>query len=170
MKKLILIYGCAYSVVLPCLKIAILLDWCDIFVVHARRESAFWWGCMFVSAIQAIWGVLCVILLNTQCVPYQAIWDFYLESKCYKASDVMLTSASVQVVSDVCMVLLPQKVIWGLNMNVQKKLGVAVMFGVGLLYVHLIPTSTCLVSCRRFIYTYRPSRLPLACRSLIERC
>lgn len=88
---------------------------------------------MFISTIQALWGVLCVILLNTQCVPYQAIWKFYLESKCYKVTDIMLTSASVQVFSDIAMVLLPQRVIWGLNMNIQRKLGVAVIFGVGLL-------------------------------------
>lgn len=88
---------------------------------------------MLVSTIQAAWGVLCVILLNTQCVPHRAIWEFYLESKCYKVTDIMLTSASVQVFSDFAMVLLPQKVIWGLNMNLQRKIGVAVLFGVGLL-------------------------------------
>lgn len=130
---MILIYGCTYSVVLPCLKIAILLDWCDLFVVGKRQDSVFWWGCLVVIVLQAIWGVLCVILLNMQCIPHQAIWEFYLESTCYNLPDVMLTSASVQVFSDVSMVILPQKVIWGLNMRLQRRIGIAIVFGVGLL-------------------------------------
>jgi hypothetical protein len=47
--------------------------------------------------------------------------------------DVMLTSASVQVASDIIMFFLPQRNIWRLQMNWQKKLGVSVIFGVGIL-------------------------------------
>ncbi|KAJ5309981.1 uncharacterized protein N7443_002442 [Penicillium atrosanguineum] len=68
-----------------------------------------------------------------QCRPHEAIWKFYLPSKCYSLPDVMLTSASVQVVSDIAMFLLPQRIIWGLGMNWQKKIGVSVLFGVGIL-------------------------------------
>ncbi|KAI5271204.1 hypothetical protein E4T47_05493 [Aureobasidium subglaciale] len=45
----------------------------------------------------------------------------------------MLTSASVQVVTDRSMILLPQKTIWGLQLTTRKKVGVSVVFGVGLL-------------------------------------
>ncbi|KAJ5871751.1 uncharacterized protein N7529_004104 [Penicillium soppii] len=40
---------------------------------------------------------------------------------------------SIQVVSDILMFILPQKIIWGLQMNLQKKLGVSIIFGVGIL-------------------------------------
>ncbi|KAJ4397790.1 hypothetical protein N0V93_002027 [Gnomoniopsis smithogilvyi] len=130
---LILIYGCAYSVVLPCLKVAILLDWCEIFVVADKKQSVIWWGSVIIGTLQVVWGIACVILLNMQCVPHQAIWEFYLPSKCYNLPTVMLTSASVQVFSDVVMAMLPQKVIWGLNMNLQRRIGIAIIFSVGLL-------------------------------------
>lgn len=132
---LILIYGCSYSAVLPLLKTAILVDWCRIFVPQNRTSNAFWWGCMFIIVLQVLWGILCMILLNMQCRPHAAIWQFYLPSKCYDLNKVMLTSASVQVFSDWCMVLLPQKVIWSLRMSWQKKVGVSVLFGVGILSV-----------------------------------
>lgn len=92
-RQLILIYGCCYSAVLPLIKTAILLDWCRVFVSIDRARNAFWWGC------------------NTQCRPHRAIWEFYLPSKCYSLPDVMLCSASVQVIVDVTMFLLPQKII-----------------------------------------------------------
>ncbi|GAB1192744.1 hypothetical protein APSETT444_001940 [Aspergillus pseudonomiae] len=68
-----------------------------------------------------------------QCRPHRAIWEFYLPSKCYSLPDVMLCSAAVQVISDVCMFLLPQKMIWSLHMNWQKKMGISIIFGVGIL-------------------------------------
>ncbi|PYI18173.1 hypothetical protein BO99DRAFT_433790 [Aspergillus violaceofuscus CBS 115571] len=130
---LILIYGCCYSAVLPLIKTAILLDWCRIFVPVDGAKTPFWWACMAVSALQCLWGLLCVILLNAQCRPHRAIWEFYLPSKCYSLPDVMLCSASVQVFSDITMFLLPQRMIWGLQMSWQKKMGISVIFGAGIL-------------------------------------
>ncbi|KAH8809405.1 hypothetical protein F5884DRAFT_845544 [Xylogone sp. PMI_703] len=120
---LILVYGCSYSAVLPLLKTAILLDWCNIFVPGDRMKSSFWWGCLFIISIQVIWGIAAIILLNMQCVPHSAIWEFYIPSKCYSLPKVMLISACVQVVSDWGMVMLPHL----------KKLGISVIFGVGIL-------------------------------------
>ncbi|KAJ5677953.1 uncharacterized protein N7477_003586 [Penicillium maclennaniae] len=134
----ILVYGCCYSATLPLIKSAILMDWCRVFVPVEKSRNSFWWGCSAIITLQCLWGLLCVILLNMQCHPHEAIWKFYLPSKCYSLPDVMLTSASVQVVSDIAMFLLPQRIIWGLGMNWQKKLGVSVLFGVGILYVILL--------------------------------
>ncbi|CAJ2511129.1 Uu.00g067540.m01.CDS01 [Anthostomella pinea] len=126
---LILIYGCSYSVVLPLLKTAISLDWCRIIVVDNRRRSLFWWGCMFIASIQIIWGIACVILLNLQCVPHRAIWEFYLPSKCYDLNKVMLASACVQVFTDWCTVFLPQRIIWGLaSISASLRLSTTVTF------------------------------------------
>ncbi|RDW70456.1 uncharacterized protein DSM5745_07967 [Aspergillus mulundensis] len=126
---LILVYGCCYSTVLPLIKTAILLDWIRIFVPIDRTRSIFWWGCISVITLQSVWGILCILLLNMQCRPHAAIWEFYLPAKCYNLPKVMLVSASVQVASDIIMCFLPQRIIWNLQMNWQKKAGVSVIFG-----------------------------------------
>ncbi|CAH0050574.1 unnamed protein product, partial [Clonostachys solani] len=149
---LILVYGCCYSVVLPLLKTAILLDWCRLFVPASPTRSGFWWTCMVLIVIQCIWGFVCVLLLNLQCVPHRAIWEFYLPSKCFELSKIMLTSATIQLLIDLSMVLLPQKTIWGLHINWQKKLGVSVIFGVGLL--------ASVAACFRLAYTVNYSQNP----------
>lgn len=133
---LILIYGCAYSATLPLLKTSILLDWCQIFVPAGRSKNFFWWGCAAIIFIQVTSGIVVTTLLNMQCVPHAAIWKFYLPSKCYVVSDVMLGSASVQVLSDWSMVLLPHKVIWSLHMDWQKKVGISIIFMAGILLVY----------------------------------
>ncbi|KAK7211926.1 hypothetical protein V2G26_019104 [Clonostachys chloroleuca] len=45
----------------------------------------------------------------------------------------MLSSASIQVFVDISMVLLPQRLIWSLHITWQRKLGISIIFGVGLL-------------------------------------
>jgi hypothetical protein len=130
---LILVYGCAYSATLALVKTAILIDWCRMFVVGNCRGSYFWWISMIIILVQVTWGIACIVLLNMQCIPHAAIWKFYIPSRCYSLSTVMLISASVQVLSDWSMILLPQKIIWGLQMNWRKKVGVSITFGVGLL-------------------------------------
>lgn len=133
--KLILVYGCSYSACLPLLKTAILVDWNRVFFQHERKTSVFWWGSVALISIQCVWGIACIILLNMQCRPHEAIWKFYLESTCYDLPPVMLASASVQVLTDFGMVMLPQKVIWSLQMSRRRKVGISLVFGVGLLFV-----------------------------------
>lgn len=115
------------------IKTAILLDWARIFVPSDKYKNFFWWGCVVISGFQCVWGVVCIILLNMQCIPHNAIWEFYVPSKCYELPKVMLSSGSIQVITDIAMVLLPQKMIWGLHLNWQKKLGVSIIFGVGVM-------------------------------------
>ncbi|KAL2751907.1 hypothetical protein ACRALDRAFT_2064536, partial [Sodiomyces alcalophilus JCM 7366] len=142
---LILVYGCCYSIVLPLIKTAILLDWCRVFISSDRYKNAFWWSCMILSVFQCLWGIACVILLNLQCRPHHAIWEFYVPAQCYDLPSVMLGSGSVQVATDVIMVLLPQRIIWSLHMNWQRKLGVSIIFGVGLV--------ACVAACVRLSHT-----------------
>ncbi|KAI5247030.1 hypothetical protein E4T42_06126 [Aureobasidium subglaciale] len=114
---LILIYGCAYSATMTLVKTAILIDWCRFFVIGDSRTGYFLRISAFLVCLQIVWGILCIILLNTQCVPHAAIWKFYLPSKCYSLPKVMLTSAS----------------------TIRKKIGVSVVFGVGLLMYFIGP-------------------------------
>lgn len=122
-----------YSLILPALKVAIVLDWCRIFVNGNKTKNPFWWACVALGSLQTSWGIICVILLNVQCIPHEKIWNFYVEGQCISLHKIQLASASIQVFSDVCMTVLPHRVIWELHMSRTKKLGVSIIFGLGLL-------------------------------------
>lgn len=102
---------------LPSIKTVILLDWCRIFVVGSRIENTFWLSCMAIIALQWVWGLACIILLNLQCIPHTKIWEFYLPGKCISLHTIQLCSASIQLFSDLAMTCLPHKVVWGLQMT-----------------------------------------------------
>ncbi|KAK3382593.1 hypothetical protein B0T24DRAFT_645274 [Lasiosphaeria ovina] len=124
--------GVLYSVTLPLLKVAILLEWTQMFVPRGTR-NAFWWTCWALIGVQVLFGIAAVVALNLVCVPYRAIYDFTVPGKCYNKHTVDLASASVHLLTDVIMLVLPQRVIWGLQLSLRKKLGVSVVFSLGLL-------------------------------------
>lgn len=90
---------------------------------------------MIVIFIQVASGIGIVISLNLQCIPHRAIWDITIQatSKCFDLYQLQVASASIQLVCDVAILLLPQQVIWSLKMSWRKRLGVSVIFGLGLL-------------------------------------
>lgn len=45
----------------------------------------------------------------------------------------VVTIAVYNLFSDICILLVPQRIIWRLNMSLERKLGMALIFAVGLL-------------------------------------
>lgn len=89
---------------------------------------------MAVCFVQVTAGISIVVALNLQCIPHSAIWDITItDAQCFDLYPLQVASASIQLVSDVAIFLLPQRVIWGLKMNWQKRLGVSVIYGLGLM-------------------------------------
>lgn len=79
---------------------------------------------MILCVLQCLWGMACIVLLNLR---YLGVL------RSCPVLSVILGSASVQVVIDFAMVLLPQRIIWSLHMNWKRKLGVSIIFAVGLM-------------------------------------
>lgn len=96
---------------------AILLQWINIFVPTGTR-NIFFWTCHVIFWINTI---------------------FYVVTGAANIADLKtgegfaLASASMNVVIDVIILLLPQRVIWNLNMSFEKKLGVSIVFSLGIL-------------------------------------
>ncbi|CAJ2512531.1 Uu.00g055460.m01.CDS01 [Anthostomella pinea] len=129
---ILLVGGVLYSIALPFLKAAILLEWTRIFVPVGTR-NIFWWLCITLVAIQLSFCVASVFALCFTCIPIQKIWDFTLPGTCLVKSRVEITSAAIHLASDLVILSLPQKVIWELQMSVRQKLGVSVIFSLGVL-------------------------------------
>lgn len=134
----IYVYGVFYFVVLALIKIAILVDWCRLFVAGDHYHNYFWWGSTIVIFTQAAFCVAAIFLLSFQCTPREAIWDFTIaDAKCIPLNSLQLLSRSIHIVSDVAILLLPQKIIWGLNLSQKRRIGVSIVFALGALQVSM---------------------------------
>ena len=103
-----------------------------MFVPRGTRNT-FWWLCHGLIAVQLSFMIAAVLLLCLTCRPYESKWDFTIPGKCINKYAIDLSSAAVQLASDVAILFLTQKVIWGLHLSMKKKIGVSVVFSLGLL-------------------------------------
>jgi hypothetical protein len=125
-----IIYGIAITI----LKTGILLQWARLFVPHPDR-NALWWTCHILIMINILFYTICTFVEIFACTPRQKIWTPKLPGKCLDIGAVNIASSVVNFVSDVIIFLLPQKVIWDLHgVTFRKKLGIAALFAVGILY------------------------------------
>ncbi|KAI1275365.1 hypothetical protein F5Y07DRAFT_369840 [Xylaria sp. FL0933] len=120
-----------YAAMMPLIKAAILLEWVRIFVPRGTR-STFYWTCHIFIWVNLSFYTAILIWGNTSCKPYEKLWDKTLPGTCLKGDAFDIVTASYNGVSDILILLLPQRVIWKLRLNRKKKLGIALVFAVGL--------------------------------------
>ncbi|KAI4602240.1 hypothetical protein KJ359_009478 [Pestalotiopsis sp. 9143b] len=114
------------------LKTAILWEWMRIFV-PLKTRNGFYWSCLAMLIINAIFYIVCIILSCLACSPFARNWDKTLAGHCIDVTLINISSAAVNFVIDLTILLLPQKVLWGLQISKRKKVGVSALFAVGAL-------------------------------------
>jgi hypothetical protein len=115
------------------LKSAILLEWIRLFV-PGKTRNAFFWTCHAITILNALYYTANIIVENVSCTPKAYWWDKSLTGHCLNGTVLALTSATVNLAFDITILILPQRVIWTLNMSTSRRLGVSVVFAIGLLY------------------------------------
>ncbi|KAI0386349.1 hypothetical protein F5Y04DRAFT_275956 [Hypomontagnella monticulosa] len=120
-----------YSVAIMLFKVAIILQWIRIFVPRGTRDS-FYWACHILLWINVFLYLIIVILICASCQPFRKLWDPTVPGTCRVDRDIIDISTAVgNLISDIVIVLLPQRVIWKLHLEAKKKSGIAFIFFVG---------------------------------------
>ncbi|KAI0157246.1 hypothetical protein GGR57DRAFT_461338 [Xylariaceae sp. FL1272] len=133
---LYVIHLCAnlYSAHILVSKAAILLEWIHIFVPTGTR-NAFYWACQCLLWVNVLFYTATIITANLVCIPFEGIWNKTITAKCIDGKVIEVVSASLNLFSDLVILILPHKVIWTLHMKPQKKIGVSIIFTIGLLAI-----------------------------------
>lgn len=102
-------------------------------LVPRGTKNLFMWVCYGVIVTQVLAMISIVFALCFVCIPYEKIWDITLPGHCIKKLNIDVGAAVVHLCTDIVMLILPQKVIWGLQMSFRKRFGVSVFFSLGIL-------------------------------------
>ncbi|KAI1749264.1 hypothetical protein F4782DRAFT_549843 [Xylaria castorea] len=122
--------GILYNSAIAPVKAAILIEWMRIFAPRSR--NTFYWLCQIILWLNVAWYTIATIVEAMQCTPREAIWDPTVKGKCLPTKAIEVISSSINVISDIIILATPQFVIWRLQLSNKKKLGVALIFAVGL--------------------------------------
>ena len=76
-----------------------------------------------------------VIAKIWECTPRARIWDKSVEGKCIDMASLLNTDGVFNTMSDMVILIVPVKVVWRLQMKTKRKVGVFLLFTVGLMYV-----------------------------------
>lgn len=115
-------------------KLAILKDWLRIFVPAGQRNAMYW------SIHILIWSNIIYYVSGTfleifRCWPLEKIWNpLYQGGHCpIDIAANNFASTLINLASDLAIFLLPQWVIWRLHTSLRKRMGVSVLFAIGIL-------------------------------------
>lgn len=127
-----------YMAAITLVKISICLQLQKIFVV-IYRNALFWALHVFIVFTVAS-NASFVLVYIFQCTPRAKIFNPVIPGSCVNIDALIITSAAINVVSDIILLVIPFYFMWNLQLNLHKRLGVAAVFAVGALYVEMFLT------------------------------
>lgn len=84
-----------------------------------------------IAAFVLAWAIACIFGVIFSCVPVQGFWDLKIPSKCIDSTKFFIGNAIPNMFTDVCILALPMRKIWELQMTPKRKLVVSGMFLLG---------------------------------------
>ncbi|KAA8902684.1 hypothetical protein FN846DRAFT_74884 [Sphaerosporella brunnea] len=159
-----------YTLGVAILKISILLFYRRLFGHRKRLQRIV----LAFIAFQLVFAVASVFAYAFMCAPVHAYWTLELHAHAcptFKTTLAMyMTLRSVTVACDVALLLLPMRMVWDLKIPQRQRLGLAALFGLGLLAC--VVAVARLVMLRRLVLSLDVSWnvLPIALLDQTEQC
>ncbi|KJZ70794.1 hypothetical protein HIM_09807 [Hirsutella minnesotensis 3608] len=122
----------AFSVVCITLVVVCLLGRATPLCPLGARNKLFWAICTVMAFNISLYSVAMVAETMT-CIPLNKLWTPWLSGRCFDSKSLHVVTAWFNLLVDVFILLLPQHIIWKLQMTTRKKMGVSVIFLFGLL-------------------------------------
>ncbi|KAI0849725.1 hypothetical protein F5Y00DRAFT_261171 [Daldinia vernicosa] len=135
------------------IKTAILVEWIHIFLPNGgNRRNLFFWACHFVIWANIVFCIVILILVNLACVPHEYLWNRTIKGGYCRINTAYtsLSAACFAFATDIIILFIPQRIIWTLNMSHRRKLGVSIVFALGM--------AACAASIIRLYYTVARSK------------
>ncbi|KAI1347994.1 hypothetical protein F5Y01DRAFT_307120 [Xylaria sp. FL0043] len=113
-------------------KASILVEWLRLFA-PAPGRTAFSTSCKLLLVANVLFYAAIIVTLNLSCRPFQKFWDKSLKGSCIDLRKIHLGAVIVDLLLDIAILILPQRIIWGLQMTKTKRFGVSTVFTIGVL-------------------------------------
>ena len=118
------------------IKLTILLQFLRVFVpLHKRNAMS--WICHALIWLNFFYYTTYVFLAIFYCTPIKKGWSQQvyppIKGSCLNLRTAYIAGAAINTASDLSIVILPQPVIWHLQLSSKRKLGLCLIFLVGLL-------------------------------------
>lgn len=107
--------------------------YCRIFPTKEIRIAS-----IILGGISIAWGIAIILVSIFQCTPIARAWDMSIPGTCIDIKASFIGNAVPNVVTDILMLCLPVRVVWGLHASLTHRLSVIAIFMLGSLFVYTV--------------------------------
>ena len=111
------------------LKLSILLQYLRIFWSGSRNST--FWVYHIVIWLNLLFYLTLTFIEIFMCNPMHKSWKPWTKGRCMDFKAVNVISGTMDSVSDISILIVPQKVIWNLSLSNEKKMGASAIFLIG---------------------------------------
>ncbi|KAF1951578.1 hypothetical protein CC80DRAFT_495977 [Byssothecium circinans] len=120
-----------FNVIMLLLRLAIIVQIMRAFVPPRTRNFTFWAACGLIVANVMFWATITMLEIFS-CTPREKLWNPIVEGKCIDRHAYQVASAVMNMASEMLILLLPQRVIWNLSLTRTQRLGLSLLFALGI--------------------------------------
>lgn len=113
------------------IKLAIMLEFLRIFS-PGRNHNTFWIYHILIW-LNFLFYVIVSFLNIFPCQPIKKYWKPWIDGRCLNTAKINIAIACFNSASNLSLLIVPQKVIWNLQMTFKRRIGVSTIFLAGLL-------------------------------------
>ena len=115
-------------------KLAILLQYLRMFAPTRSVNPSMWIAARVVIATTFVYYIISTFGTAFACSPRERIWNpLVTDGHCINNNSLILATCVFNIVSDVVILLLPSWMVWKLQIPRKKKIGIVLLFAIGLL-------------------------------------
>ncbi|KAI2480482.1 hypothetical protein Ptr902_07521 [Pyrenophora tritici-repentis] len=163
--KLVLAIVVTYKLIMTLIKISILLIYLRLAVTSTFKRL-----CQGSIALLAVYQVVVIIVVFTQCTPLYKMWDFFnkVEGTCIDSNVFYHVTSIFHIIMDLWIIGLPVKLIMSIPRPPREKIALYIIFGLGI--VSLLASVLRLQSLRVLTLSNDPfyDSLPINTWSMVE--
>jgi mRNA deadenylase 3'-5' endonuclease subunit Ccr4 len=74
-----------------------------------------------------------ILVTHLRCVPSRKMWIPWVKGQCINLQATDVTVMTFNLLCDILILILPQSTIWKLNLRKKQKIGLSILFSLGLL-------------------------------------
>ncbi|KAK9413399.1 putative G-protein coupled receptors family 1 profile domain-containing protein [Seiridium unicorne] len=141
-----------YGVCIYFIKLSILLQYIHVFL-PLKKPPVIYWSAIFLIISNFTFYLASTFLEIFSCQPIAKSWDpLITDGHCIDILALNVAASTINTVSDITILILPQLVIWRLNVSLKRKLEISIIF--------LIAIFACVASAIRLVYTVQLQHSP----------
>ena len=145
-----------YAITVFFIKFTILLQYLRIFV-PLKQHNVMFRTCHILIWLHLFFYLLCFFFVVFSCEPVNKYWKPWISGHCLDIFAMTVATAIINLVSDIVIMILPQTIIWKLQISIKRKIGLSTVILFGVLWVQKVcPLWTQLLTLISSVLVYHP--------------